>query len=124
MAAYPIIVPTVWPRIFAAMCGGSPLRRASVANSLRKSWGENDSGARAASVSPETARVWLRNRRRVPASRAAWRGPRGRWNSSGHGVVPDPFVPVVAAHQRQDRLPAADAVDELGEDLTQLGCDE
>src|SRR6266511_2869157 len=111
MAAYPIIVPTVWPRIFAAMCGGSPLRRASVANSLRKSWGENDSGARAASVCPETARV-------------AWRGPRGRWNSSGHGVVPDPFVPVVAAHQRQDRLPAADAVDELGEDLTQLGCDE
>src|SRR6266498_3526011 len=45
MAAYPIIVPTGWPRIFAAMCGGSPLRRASVANSLRKSWGENDSGA-------------------------------------------------------------------------------
>ena len=106
------------------MCGGSPLRRASVANSLRKSWGENDSGARAASVSPETARVWLRNRRRVPASRAAWRGAAGALEQQRHGVVPDPLVPVVAAHQRQDRLPAADAVDELGEDLTQLGCDE
>ncbi len=39
-----VVSRTVWPQIFAAMCGGSPERRASVTKILRKSWGRHSSG--------------------------------------------------------------------------------
>jgi hypothetical protein len=42
------------------MCGGIRFMMASVMNSLRKSWGENNNGAPATPVSPSTAMcVWL-----------------------------------------------------------------
>jgi hypothetical protein len=64
-----------------------PERRASVAKSLRKSWGVKFSGLFEASVSPETARMWRRNWRRVVRDIARFSGPRGRWNRNGIGAL-------------------------------------
>lgn len=69
----------------AAMCGGSPLRMASVTKSLRKSCGVKDNGALLASVSPLAATARLRQALTVARDMCRCSLLKVRWNRNGIG---------------------------------------
>lgn len=75
MAAYPIVVLMfLWPAMTWAMCGGRPLRIASVMNILQKSWGWKSSGCPELSVIPEALSVSSRALRSCSPRRACAHG--------------------------------------------------
>ena len=67
------------------MCGGMPLRMASVVKTLRKSWGQKVRGLPSVPVMPEAASA-PRRRWRIPsAEMGRFSRPTTRWNSRGMG---------------------------------------
>ncbi|MFE7975608.1 hypothetical protein [Streptomyces shenzhenensis] len=115
---------TWWPQIAAAMCGGSPVRIASVMNSLRKSCGVNVSGWLLTSASAAVLSARIRQVRTKLRVRAWCSVPWGRWEQERHGRAPDLLEDVVGRHERQGCLSGANPEDDGGEDLAEFRGDQ
>jgi hypothetical protein len=119
-----VVLMSSWPSISWAMCGGMPVRMASVVKTLLKSWGQNARGLPSVPVMPEAARAPLR-RPRIPAvgigrfSRAMTPLEQQRRRR-----VPDALVGVVGGDERDGAASAADPGDDRGQDVGQFRADD
>jgi hypothetical protein len=80
-----VVSRAAWPQIFAAMCGGSPERMASVTKIRRKSCGVNFSPLKPGCTSARARQrrsiiFWI-----VPTLKTAGTVPFCRWNRNGIG---------------------------------------
>ena len=110
------------PAMTWAMCGGQPVRMASVMNIRRKSWGVKVSGCPAASVSPARASAALSMLRTVPTAIVPGLGADAPLEQQRGRRLPEVLVVVVAGDQRDRRRPAAaEPGDDRGQHVGELG---
>jgi hypothetical protein len=102
------------------MCGGIPVRMASVAKALLKSWGRNASGLPSVPVMPDAARAPVR-RPRIPAAGTGRFRADAPLEQQRRRRVPGALVGVAGGDERDG---AADRGDDRGQDVGQFRVDD
>jgi hypothetical protein len=118
-----VVLMSWWPRMSWAMCGGIPVRMASMAKTLRKSWGRKSSGLPSGPAMPAAASAPVMSSR-MPPEGTGLPGRRAAGTAARRRRVPGALVGVAGGGVRDGPAGAADPGDDRGQDVGQFRVDD